>query len=80
MVQEPDGIRILPGVFLRFEMLISGADTVATLNSLVNDASTQQLYDDNVRETVGVGVEVEVLDPGALERSLGKAKRISDRR
>jgi phenylacetate-CoA ligase len=34
----------------------------------------------HVRSSLGVGVEVEVVDPGALERSLGKAKRISDRR
>ncbi|QNN53691.1 phenylacetate--CoA ligase PaaK [Nocardioides mesophilus] len=34
----------------------------------------------HVRGTVGVGIEVEVLEPGALERSLGKAKRISDQR
>jgi len=34
----------------------------------------------HVRGNIGVGVEVDVVDPGALERSLGKAKRISDRR
>ena len=34
----------------------------------------------HVRSNIGVGVVVEVLDPGALERSLGKAKRISDLR
>jgi phenylacetate-CoA ligase len=34
----------------------------------------------HVRGSIGVGVTVEVLEPGALERSLGKAKRISDRR
>ncbi len=34
----------------------------------------------HVRSNIGVGVQVEVVDPGALERSLGKAKRISDRR
>ena len=33
-----------------------------------------------VKSRVGVSVAVEVLDPGALERSLGKAKRIADRR
>jgi phenylacetate-CoA ligase len=35
---------------------------------------------DHVKSVVGVSVGVEVLDPRALERSLGKAKRISDRR
>ena len=33
-----------------------------------------------VKARVGVSVTVEVMDPGALDRSLGKAKRISDRR
>jgi len=34
----------------------------------------------HVRARVGVSVTVEVLDPRALDRSIGKAKRISDRR
>jgi phenylacetate-CoA ligase len=34
----------------------------------------------HVKANVGVSVGVEVLDPHALERSLGKAKRIADRR
>ncbi len=34
----------------------------------------------HVKSHVGVTVTVEVVDPHALERSLGKAKRISDRR
>ena len=33
-----------------------------------------------VKERIGVTAAVEVLSPGALERSLGKAKRISDER
>jgi phenylacetate-CoA ligase len=33
-----------------------------------------------VKNHAGVSVNVEVVDPHALERSLGKAKRISDRR
>ena len=33
-----------------------------------------------VKDRVGVTIEVEVLEPHALERSLGKAKRISDQR
>jgi phenylacetate-CoA ligase len=35
---------------------------------------------DRVKATVGVTVAVEVVDPYSLERSLGKAKRIDDRR
>ena len=33
-----------------------------------------------VKHNVGVTVRVEVLPPGALERSIGKAKRIQDNR
>src|SRR3954470_12531035 len=35
---------------------------------------------EHVKDNVGTTVRVEVLTPRALERSLGKAKRISDRR
>ena len=35
---------------------------------------------DRVKHRIGVTIGVEVLAPHALERSLGKAKRISDRR
>ncbi len=35
---------------------------------------------ERVKETVGTTIRVEVLAPHSLERSLGKAKRISDRR
>src|SRR4051812_11125340 len=35
---------------------------------------------DRVKQRIGVSTRVEVLTPHALERSLGKAKRISDRR
>ena len=33
-----------------------------------------------VKHNIGVSVKVEVLEPQTLERSLGKAKRISDQR
>jgi phenylacetate-CoA ligase len=33
-----------------------------------------------VKQHVGVSISVEVTEPHALERSLGKAKRIDDRR
>ncbi len=35
---------------------------------------------ERVKDTVGVGIEVDVVAPGTLERSQGKAKRIVDRR
>jgi phenylacetate-CoA ligase len=33
-----------------------------------------------IKDRIGITVSVEILHPHALERSLGKAKRISDRR
>jgi phenylacetate-CoA ligase len=35
---------------------------------------------DHVKQRVGITIEVDVTAPHALERSLGKAKRIDDRR
>jgi phenylacetate-CoA ligase len=35
---------------------------------------------DRIKQRIGVSTRVEVLTPHALERSLGKAKRISDER
>jgi len=35
---------------------------------------------DRIKQRIGVSTRVEVLTPHALERSLGKAKRISDQR
>ena len=43
-------------------------------------ASLGGVLADRVKQRIGVSVRVEVLEPGALERSLGKAKRISDLR
>ena len=34
----------------------------------------------HIRSVVGIGVEVEVADPGGIERSMGKARRIIDKR
>ena len=34
----------------------------------------------HIRQTIGLGVEVIVGDPGSIERSAGKARRISDLR
>jgi phenylacetate-CoA ligase len=33
-----------------------------------------------IKDTIGITAKVRVLDPGAIERSVGKAKRIIDRR
>jgi phenylacetate-CoA ligase len=34
----------------------------------------------HVKSSVGISVQVRVVDPGALERSVGKARRVTDRR
>jgi phenylacetate-CoA ligase len=44
------------------------------------DAGLGGLLEERIKQRIGVTARVEVLAPYALERSLGKAKRISDRR
>ena len=44
------------------------------------DAGLADALADRIRQRIGVTARVEVLAPHALERSLGKAKRISDER
>jgi phenylacetate-CoA ligase len=39
-----------------------------------------RLLTERIKGRIGVTARVEVVDPGALERSLGKARRIDDRR
>lgn len=43
------------------------------------EAATKQLVQ-SVKDTIGITATVTVLDPGSIERSVGKAKRIIDRR
>jgi phenylacetate-CoA ligase len=43
-------------------------------------ASQAALLAGHIRETIGLGVEVVVGDPGSIERSAGKARRINDLR
>lgn len=43
------------------------------------EAATRQLVQ-SVKDTIGITAAVTVLDPGSIERSVGKAKRIIDRR
>jgi phenylacetate-CoA ligase len=44
------------------------------------DPALGALLADRIKHRVGVTARVEVLPPHALERSLGKARRISDQR
>ena len=43
-------------------------------------AAQAALLTGHIRQTIGLGVEVVVGDPGSIERSAGKAKRINDLR
>ncbi|MCK9916113.1 phenylacetate--CoA ligase [Microbacteriaceae bacterium K1510] len=43
-------------------------------------AAQAALLKAHVRSVVGIGVEVDVADPGGIERSMGKAKRVVDKR
>jgi phenylacetate-CoA ligase len=49
-------------------------------NDAAERASTAALLCHHVKEIVGVTVRVAVADPGKLERSAGKARRVIDRR
>ena len=44
------------------------------------DGSLAGRLEDRIKQRIGVSARVEVVPPHALERSLGKAKRISDQR
>jgi phenylacetate-CoA ligase len=44
------------------------------------DAGLADALTDRIRQRIGLTARVEVLAPHALERSLGKARRISDQR
>ncbi len=39
-----------------------------------------KLLEQSIKDTIGITARVDVMDPGTIERSLGKAKRIVDRR
>jgi phenylacetate-CoA ligase len=43
-------------------------------------AAQSALLKSHIRSVVGIGVAVSVADPGAIERSMGKARRIVDKR
>ena len=43
-------------------------------------ARLQQQLQASIKATIGISVEVQVCDPGAIERSAGKARRVIDRR
>ncbi|MGH3510622.1 MAG: phenylacetate--CoA ligase PaaK [Nocardioidaceae bacterium] len=53
---------------------------VETYDAAADRAALARRLADRVKNTIGITIRVEVLEPHALERSLGKAKRISDRR
>jgi phenylacetate-CoA ligase len=57
------------------ELTVRVEATDASYDAGLGDALT-----DRIRQRIGLTARVEVLPPHALERSLGKAKRISDER
>jgi phenylacetate-CoA ligase len=66
-----------PGRLDTLTVKVEASDTFAA-----GEASERLAADlvERVKQIVGVTIEVEVVSPGALERSQGKAKRIDDRR
>ena len=65
-----------PGNLDELTVRVEAADAVGTDD---REALGNRLAE-RVKNRIGVTARVEVLQPGALERSLGKAKRISDER
>jgi phenylacetate-CoA ligase len=63
----------------RMDELTVRVEATASLDDPRRNELREQLAR-RVKDSVGVTVEVEVLDPEGLERSLGKAKRIEDKR
>jgi phenylacetate-CoA ligase len=61
-----------PGQLDELTVRVEAADRV--------DPALGERLASRIKHRVGVSARVEVLPPGALERSLGKAKRISDER
>jgi phenylacetate-CoA ligase len=66
-----------PGRMDELTVQVEASDAASTGEARAGMARELQR---RVKEHVGVTVQVEVLEPHALERSLGKARRISDRR
>jgi phenylacetate-CoA ligase len=61
------------------ELTVQVEAAEAALEPTRRDAMARELAS-RVKHRIGVTIRVEVLEPHALERSLGKAKRISDQR
>ncbi|MBO0690685.1 MAG: phenylacetate--CoA ligase [Candidatus Dormibacteraeota bacterium] len=58
-------------------------DTLEVRVEAAPDAAREGLADrlrERVRETIGLGVDVSILEPGTMARSEGKARRVVDRR
>lgn len=64
----------------RMDELTVQVEAAATESTAKERAAMANALRTKVKDRVGVTVRVEVLEPHALERSLGKAKRISDQR
>ncbi|MDE2579781.1 MAG: phenylacetate--CoA ligase [Hyphomicrobiales bacterium] len=79
-----------PGLAPHFQIELTSRDRLDRMKVLVeanpayagDDVRAQQASDlaHRVKSIVGVSVAVDVVDPGALERSTGKARRVVDKR
>ena len=43
-------------------------------------ADLQRITEHEIRETLGIGVRIKLVEPNSIERSMGKARRVLDRR
>ncbi|MDX5593544.1 phenylacetate--CoA ligase PaaK [Pseudovibrio sp. SPO723] len=72
----------------RIELVRDGRmDTMIVFCEALPDSAGAEAREQSVRElghhvksVIGISVKVRVLDPGAMERSVGKAKRVDDKR
>ena len=64
----------------RLDVMTVYVEPVSTLSgNTVRDAGAKALVD-HIKNVIGISVKVRVLEPGEIERSLGKARRVIDRR
>jgi phenylacetate-CoA ligase len=78
-----------PGLSPHFQLLLTRADRLDHLTVLAEakpgtnpelGAASAARVVQAIRESIGVTVEVRVVDPGSLERSTGKLRRVLDQR
>ncbi len=73
-------VEIAPSLYKEAKAAILSADDKAAFNEYEALIDLKKVIKANVKDIVGVTVEVTFKEPGAIERSEGKAKRVVDRR